>query len=224
MTSMSSRRSGGLLAALGIAAAIAFAACGSGTPTSAPATIAANVQAATAATTPVATAAPTAASTAAVLAGPTFTAVPTSIDPCQLFTAQQASQLTGVSFGAGKETTSSGNGRVCTYGAQTLNVFNVDVAVAPDVATAQAARAAAQADLQKTSPDLRVTIVSGLGDNAAVAEGSMSFGGKTLSVSGVYVLKGRIFFSLNDVAAGSPAAPSTAALQSAAQGILGQLP
>ncbi|MEA2607446.1 MAG: hypothetical protein QOI00_2203, partial [Chloroflexota bacterium] len=85
-------------------------------------------------------------------AGPT--AVPTSIDPCQVISADEAGQLAGVTFGAGKGTTTEGNARICTYGSSTLNVFSAVVAIAPDVATAQAAEAAAQADLKASADKL----------------------------------------------------------------------
>src|SRR4051812_39997261 len=60
---------------------------------------------------------------------PTGSARATTLDPCQLVTAAEASQLSGVTFGPGKEeTTGSDNtGKRCTYGSQTKNVFFVQV-------------------------------------------------------------------------------------------------
>ena len=58
-----------------------------------------------------------------------------NLDPCQLVTQQEASQLAGTTFAAGKEEAISSASSMCTYGAQTLNVFTVLVAVAPDAAT-----------------------------------------------------------------------------------------
>src|ERR1700694_2508563 len=66
---------------------------------------------------------------------PSATANP-NLDPCQLVTQQEASQLAGTTYGAGKKETLSSASSICTYGAQTLNVFTVLVAVAPDDTTA----------------------------------------------------------------------------------------
>src|SRR5262249_2277213 len=57
------------------------------------------------------------------------TAVPTSIDPCQLITKEEAGQLAGTTFGAGEESETSGHAKLCVYGGQTKNVFTVTVAI-----------------------------------------------------------------------------------------------
>src|SRR6185437_12140436 len=49
----------------------------------------------------------------------------TTVDPCQLVTQQEASQLTGVSYGPGKLEVDSAISRRCIYGAQTKHVFEV---------------------------------------------------------------------------------------------------
>ena len=71
-----------------------------------------------------------------------------NLDPCQLVTQQEASQLAGVSFGAGTEQTISSGAKMCVYGGKTLHVFTVEVAVAADVTTAQAAWAQHEAEAQ----------------------------------------------------------------------------
>ena len=81
-------------------------------------------------------------------------AVATSIDPCQLITSADASSWTGVKFGAGKESTTEGNIRTCNYDAAGPNLFFVAVGIAPDVATAKAAEAAQEADLQSEAQSL----------------------------------------------------------------------
>src|SRR5262245_65717867 len=49
---------------------------------------------------------------------------PSTIDPCELVTQQEASALAGTSFGPGKEESDGSNGqRRCIYGYQTKNVF-----------------------------------------------------------------------------------------------------
>ncbi len=164
-------------------------------------------------------------------AGPS--AVATDIDPCQLITSEEASQLTGVTFGAGKESVSDKNVRSCNYAAAGGNLFTVEVAVAPDVATAKAAEAAARADLQDQAgksaniglkvtelPDFAPDIESGI--DAAMLEGSMTtpiqFGARAM-----FVLKDTIFFGFDDVAVGGQP-PSADAMKAQARTVLGKLP
>lgn len=158
---------------------------------------------------------------------PDVTAVPTSVDPCQLVTAAEAGQLAGTTFGAGHDETTSGNGRLCVYGSQTLNVFTVDVGQAPDVATAKSEETAALAELQKASnvSGLKVTELPGFasGADAAVAQGGATIAGKTISVSAIYVLKGVIFFGFSDLVLGT-GAPSASALEAQAKVSLGRVP
>lgn len=212
-----------------VAVALAVAGCSGSAPSSTAASApAGGVASATSTPVPVPTATETpslAATETAPAASttPEATGVATSLDPCQLYTAAEASQLTGATFGPGKESTTSGNGKYCTYGYQTLNVFEVIVAQAPDVATAQAERAAAESQVKQQAPGVNFAEVSGIGDNAAVVSASFPISGRTLSASGIYVLKGTTFFSLNDVSSSQPA-PTTTALEAAAQVVVGRLP
>jgi Protein of unknown function (DUF3558) len=155
------------------------------------------------------------------------TGVVTDLDPCQLVTSDEASTLSGVSFSAGQESTTEGNGKICTYG-QEGNVFSVIVGVAPDVATAQAGEQAAEADLQKAANNgLKLTELKGFNGgtaDAAVLEGSQSVGGLTLSASAIYLLKGTTFFGFSDFATGGGKAPSSEALQAQAITSMGRLP
>jgi hypothetical protein len=157
------------------------------------------------------------------------TAVPTSIDPCQLISASEAGQIAGVTFGAGKETTTEGNARICTYGSSTPNIFTVEVAIAPDVATAQAGEAAAQADLKTAADqfgkDVTITQLPGFaaGADAVLMESTASLGGKTLGVRAIYVLRGTTFFGFSDVAL-DKAPPTADAMKAEATTVLGRLP
>jgi hypothetical protein len=134
-----------------------------------------------------------------------------------------------VTFGAGKGTTTEGNARICTYGSSTLNVFSAVVAIAPDVATAQAAEAAAQADLKasadKLGHDVTVTQLPGFaaGADALLMEATVNIGGKTLGVRAIYVLRGTTFFGFSDVAL-DKAPPTADAMKSEATTVLGRLP
>ncbi len=158
------------------------------------------------------------------------TAVPTSIDPCQLITSQEAGKLVGATFGAGKESTTEGNARICTYGAQTPNVFMVEVAIAPDEATAKADEKAAQAALKSKANQLPAVglVVTQLpnfapGADAALMQGSMSAGGTTIGARAIYVLRGTTFFGFSDVAL-NQAPPSANAMKAEAMTVLGRLP
>jgi hypothetical protein len=152
------------------------------------------------------------------------TGVPTDIDPCQLVTSDEASTLAGAQFGAGKEDTTEGNGRTCTYGSGTLNVFTVVVGEAPDAATAQAEKADFKAQLEKAVPKgVKVTELPDFADGAAIFGGSATVGGQKISASSIAVLKGTTFFAFSDVKLGGDA-PSDDALQAQAQTCLGRIP
>jgi hypothetical protein len=154
--------------------------------------------------------------------------VPTSLDPCQLVTAQEASTLAGATFGAGKESTTEGNAKICTYGAQTANVLNSYVVQAPDVATAQAAEAAglaaAKAAAEQQAPGVTIsqTELPNFADGALVISASATISGQTLAISGIYVLSGTTFFAITDVVLGQPA-PTSDALQAQARVVLGRI-
>jgi len=217
------------------AASLVVGACSSAAPStgaaaSAPAAATAAPAASAAPVTVPSAAASVAASVASLppaSAVPEATGVATSVDPCQLVTASEAGQLAGATFGPGKPETTSGNGRICVYGSQTLNVFTVDVGQAPDVATAKSEETAALAELQKASnvSGLKVTELPGFasGADAAVAQGGATIAGKTISVSAIYVLKGVIFFGFSDLVLGT-GAPSASALEAQAKVALTRVP
>jgi hypothetical protein len=105
-----------------------------------------------------------------------------------------------------------------------LNVFNVIVGVAPDVATAQAGKAAAEAELQKAAAKgIKFTELPAFADGAAYFTGSVTISGHQLNAAAIYVLKGTVFFGFSDLALGS-SVPNAAALKAEAQTILGRLP
>jgi hypothetical protein len=153
-----------------------------------------------------------------------------SLDPCQLVTQQEASQLAGATFGAGKPETISNGARMCTYGAQTPNVFMVEVAVASDAATAQAdwaqEEAKAQAGLQQLLAEAGGNVTLNAGDislsgadKAAAATSNATIGGRTISISAIYVLKGPVFFMFSNLVLGKQA-PTTAQMEQQAQTVL----
>ena len=162
-----------------------------------------------------------------VAAGPT--AVPTSIDPCQLIPKDEAGKLAGATFADGKEEETDGHAKMCTYGANTTNVFEVIVAIAPDEATAKAQEQAAMNDLMQAAADLpgglHITQLPNFapGADAVMMDGSVSLGGESISGRGLYVLRGTTFFGFNDLVRGAPA-PSEAASKAEAMTVLGRLP
>src|SRR5512140_600877 len=120
-----------------LVAAAVLAACSPATSTVSPTLPGLSTSTAAAAS---ATSAPAVPAAASATSAPAQAGGPasTSLDPCQLITSQEASQLAGASFGAGVESTEVGGLKMCTYGAQTTNVFLVEVIQAADAATAQA--------------------------------------------------------------------------------------
>ncbi len=152
------------------------------------------------------------------------TAVPTAVDPCDLVTSQEASQLAGTTFGEGTSQTTATNVRQCIYGSQTADVFSVSEVEAPDDATLEAAKAQVLSALQAAANGSEITVQPVvLGDAAAILSGSYSGAGHTISISGIYVLKGRIFFSFANVAV-DHAVPTADLLKTQAQTSLDRLP
>jgi hypothetical protein len=159
------------------------------------------------------------------------TAVPTDIDPCQLITADQASALVGVTFGPGKESDNGKNVKICSYAGPGPNVFMVEVAVAPDAATAKAAEASVQADLasnaQQTA-DLGLTVTQlpnfAANTDAAMLAGEKSAGALSVAARAMMVLRNATFFAFSDVAVGGGKPPSEQAMKDKANEILATLP
>jgi hypothetical protein len=154
--------------------------------------------------------------------------MPTSLDPCQVVPSGEASALTGVMFGEGKEETNPGGGKRCVYGANTANVLSVLVAQAPDVTTAQQYKQAFIADIQAqaqqlASQGLTVTEVPDFADGAVQAQLSLSYGGQTIGGSAFGFLKGMVFVGMSDVTKGQ-GAPSIEALKAEATTVMGRLP
>lgn len=229
-----SRRTTSFLLAAGVAAALLASACGSaaGSPSASAGATVQTTAPTSAPTTPAATSVPP--NAAATTSNPT--GAPTSLDPCLLVTGQEASSLAGTAYGVGKEETTSGGGRTCVYGSQTLSVFTVLVGQAPDAATAQAdwtqeeakVEAALQQGLTQLPPGYKVNFsasdvsVSGA-DRAAVIVASGAFGGVRLDAGFIYLLKGATFVTFGDLAA-NHAAPSAADLEAQATTTLGRVP
>ena len=163
------------------------------------------------------------------------TSLPTTTDPCQVVTAAEASSLTGASFGPGREEATSGGGKICIYGYQTLNVFEVLVGISSSAASAQAQWAQEEAKAQ-TLLKQSVSQVKGVNvslntndatitgaDRAAVGTVSASYAGKTFAAAAVYLLKGPVFLSFSDLVVGHPA-PTASAMESEAATALVRLP
>jgi hypothetical protein len=221
------------LAALAIVAALGLGACSSGTNPSAIASAIANASLPPLPS-PAATPLPSApASQAAAGASESAlpTAIATDIDPCQLITAEAASALVGVTFGAGKESDNGKNVKICSYAGPGPNIFMVEVAVAPDVATAKAAEAAVQADISSTANEqgglgLTVTQLPNFAANtdAAMLAGQKSGGGLSIAARAMLVLRNATFFAFSDLAAGGGQPPSEQAMKDKANEILATLP
>jgi hypothetical protein len=152
----------------------------------------------------------------------------TSLDPGQLISSQEASDLTGASYGPCAESTTPEGLKTCTYGAQTSNIFTVELAQAPDVATAQADKAQFLADLQAslqqlTDQGFNVVQLPNFADGAVTGQISISAEGITVNGSAFGFLKGTTFVGFSSIVMGG-AAPSTDALQAEATKVLTRLP
>jgi hypothetical protein len=230
-----SRRS--KVAVLAVVAALAVGACSSGgTSPSAIASAIANGVASEAPTpeaTPVTS--PSAEPSTAPTDEPSESALPsavaTAISPCDVITRAEASSWVGVKFGAGKETKTEGNVGICTYAAAGPNLFSVEYAIAPDEATAKAAEAAEEADLESQTQDLAklglsVTKLPGFAPNtdAAILQGGMSQAGISIAARAMFVLRGTTFFAFSDVAVGGGQPPTEQQFKDKANELLAKLP
>ncbi len=183
-------------------------------------------------TLPLPTAAPTDTPVPAAPAAPT-TAQPqgtssTSLDPCQVITYQEASSFAGASYGPGTEENLGNGGKLCTYGANTTNVFMVEVAQAPDKATVQADKTDFMNMLQSnlanlTNAGIQITQLPNLADGAVLGQVNISAPVGTISGGSIGVLKGLVFVGFSDLKVGGTA-PSSDQLQAEAQTVLARLP
>ena len=150
----------------------------------------------------------------------------TDIDPCQLITSEDASTFVGVKFGAGKATNTENNMKMCSYSGPGPNIFTVEVAVAPDVATAQAAEADAKAELSSKGANLGVTPLPSFADNtdAALLQGSASSGGLSVGGRALMLLRGTTFVGFSDISAGGASPPSEQAFKDEGNAVLAKLP
>lgn len=147
----------------------------------------------------------------------------TTLDPCALFTRDEASALVGVTFTKTTRDDVPGGERRCIYNASG-NTFTVIVVQAASVAQAQTEKDKVLADAQQNLPEpATLTPVPGLADDAQALTATFSGPTGTLSLAGLYVLRGTVGFGLVDTAAGT-AVPGTAALVTQARTVLGRLP
>jgi hypothetical protein len=161
---------------------------------------------------------------------PQATATQTVLDPCQLITAEEASTLTGASYpsGSGLEETLSSQSRSCTYGANTTNVFYIEVVQAASEAEADAGQAQFLADLQGAAQQfpgvqLNITQLPDFADGGVLAVASASVAGETLNAIAIGFRKGTVFFGFSDEVRDNPA-PTIDAATAEATAVLDRLP
>jgi hypothetical protein len=158
-------------------------------------------------------------------AGPS--AMATSIDPCQLVTADEVATLTGYQFGPPSSTTAENNSRICDYGQEGLG-FDVIVVQAPDAATAKQQEPAFNAQLEKAAtdagiPNMELTELPGFepGVDAAVLRGT-TINGTPFGGVAFYALKGAVLLALTELT--GPPIVSDAAIEAEAKTALGRIP
>ncbi len=159
--------------------------------------------------------------------GPTDSASPsatTTIDPCQLLPADEASALAGVTYGAGTESVNAGGGKMCTYGANTTTVTEIIVGQGGDPTTIKADMSASEQEILANAPaGTQFSPLPGLGDGGDYVTGSMTVSGTTVSGSAIDAYRGSTWFTFSVLSAVS-ATPDLATLQAQAQKVLGRLP
>jgi hypothetical protein len=174
-----------------------------------------------------ATASPTPTPTAATPTG-TGKAVPTTLDPCKLFTQSEASKLTGVTLGTVKKSSENGL-KMCVY-QKPGRSLTVQVAQASSVAQAQSEKdkliAEAKSQLTAQFPQFhpKLSAINGLGDAAENLTASGTVQGINLQTNALYVLQGTIGFDLVDLSINGGKVCSLPALKDAANTVLSRLP
>jgi hypothetical protein len=167
------------------------------------------------------TAAPSAAPASSSAAAAPQSSTVTTLDPCQLVTAPEASTLTGVSYGSGKAEADPGGARRCVYGYQTKNVFLVIVVQGSSTDQVKAAKDQIRAEAEQAlGGQVAMTQVSGVGDDAEFIQGPS---GAPIGISGLYVVKGTVGFALVDTLVGGTP-PNQATLTGQANTVIGRLP
>jgi hypothetical protein len=206
----------GMPALLALTTVTACATSGGSTTALAPTTKAAVLPSA-----PVATAS-AAASAASASPLPSDSGAAVTADPCQLVTQSEASSLTGVSFGPGREEQEPGadGEKRCVYGYQTTNVLTVAVVRAVSKAQAQSVKDSliAEADKALGGTSLAPSAVAGVGDAAEAIHGNDG----PIAFSGIYVLSGTWGFMIVDGTVST--APSTSAMSGQAKTVVTRLP
>ncbi len=205
------RAAAALTVALTVAACSSSSASPSGTAGSAPASAAASeAPAPTASPTPLSGGVQPSESVAASSA----TASQVAINPCMLLTDAEASDINGVSYGPGEVHPMSGGAVECVWQNAPSGSITLQLAIAPDSATAQAAYTGSLTDVQQAGA---VTQVPGFADMAVIGRAPAS----VLNTGGIYVLDGKTFF---DIVYLLGTTPSDDQLKYAAKQVLGSLP
>ena len=166
-------------------------------------------------------------------ASPSAAGTPPAVDPCQLVTQTEASQLAGTTYSSSKEDTTS-NGKICWYGAQTLNVFEVFVVTASSAAVAQSQwdqeKNQVTSELQKEAATPGVTLNVNVSDTSMTGADRAASGtfngtisGHTFAGTAVYFLKGANFVGIVDLVVDNTP-PTVAAMEAQGQTTLGRLP
>jgi hypothetical protein len=154
-------------------------------------------------------------------------AVATAIDPCQLITAAEAGQMVGVTFGAGKEHEGANHVKSCTYTSGT-NTFTVDVAVAPDEATAKTAENQAVSAIESNQglkdAGMKETKLTNFapGTDALILDGQVK-GQISLAARALMLLKGVTYVGFSDLAIGGDV-PSQDAFKNEAMTVISRIP
>lgn len=143
---------------------------------------------------------------------------PSTLDPCHIVTAQEASALTGTSYGPGKQLQGALS-KSCLYGAGSKNVFRVDV-VRGTIDQVHQYRDQVTAEIENGDAgggQFNKSAVSGLGDEAT----AYTLSGSDLNVSSLFVVKARVAIYLVNEVAGTPV--PTMALTNEARTALGRI-
>jgi Protein of unknown function (DUF3558) len=141
-------------------------------------------------------------------------AIPTSTDPCQLLTNDQAGQVNGETYGDGVGHTVKGVFKLCVWqNTSAHSSVTVELVVAPGVTQAEQDYAEAQA----LNHGFSVENLTDVGDAAAIARAPANI----VKTGGIYVRKGVTFF---DVVYLSGTVPTDDQLKATANIILPELP
>jgi hypothetical protein len=152
---------------------------------------------------------------------------PTSLAPCELVNSQEASSLLNTAFGEGKPGSTGFGLNFCRY-VEDTKILTVEVVQEQDAATAHSDQEKFISEMQSVWGSallqLNITQLPDLADGGVMLDTGNGGSGSAVNGMGIGFVKGTVFFDFSAAATDGSPAPTSDAVQSEAQKVLGRLP